>query len=218
MTRRERKEWRLARRLEWAASRDRKAAAGFQRARTIADAIPLGQPILVGHHSERHARRNQERIESGMRAGAESQDMAAHHRSVAGGIAQQLETSIFSDDPDAPERLRERIEGLEAERARMKQINKAIGKGDGWEARLRSDGIELTEREKRALIDVAKFQPYYCKDGRPVFPPYALSNLGSNIRRLRQRLEQVDTLAAQRARVREALAAERGAPHTEETP
>lgn len=33
----------------------------------IADHIPLGQPILVGHHSERHARRDAERIENGMR-------------------------------------------------------------------------------------------------------------------------------------------------------
>ncbi len=33
---------------------------------SIADNIPLGQPILVGHHSERHARRDAERIRSGM--------------------------------------------------------------------------------------------------------------------------------------------------------
>ena len=33
----------------------------------IADNIPLGQPILVGHHSERHARKDAERIENGMR-------------------------------------------------------------------------------------------------------------------------------------------------------
>ena len=33
----------------------------------IADGIPLGQPILRGHHSERHARKDAERIENGMR-------------------------------------------------------------------------------------------------------------------------------------------------------
>ena len=33
----------------------------------IADNIPFGQPILVGHHSERHARKDAERIENGMR-------------------------------------------------------------------------------------------------------------------------------------------------------
>ena len=33
----------------------------------ICDHIPLGQPIIVGHHSERRARRDAERIEDGMR-------------------------------------------------------------------------------------------------------------------------------------------------------
>src|SRR5437899_2419305 len=48
-----------------------KRGAEAERAREavgqIAEGIPLGQPILVGHHSERHARRDAERIESGMR-------------------------------------------------------------------------------------------------------------------------------------------------------
>ncbi len=34
---------------------------------SIADHIPMGQPILVGHHSERHARRDAAKIENGMR-------------------------------------------------------------------------------------------------------------------------------------------------------
>lgn len=40
------------------------ARAGVDR---IVGGIPLGQPILVGHHSERRARRDAKRIESGMR-------------------------------------------------------------------------------------------------------------------------------------------------------
>ena len=33
----------------------------------ICDGIPLGQPILVGHHSEKRARRDADRITNGMR-------------------------------------------------------------------------------------------------------------------------------------------------------
>lgn len=33
----------------------------------LASAIPFGQPILVGHHSERRARRDAQRIENGMK-------------------------------------------------------------------------------------------------------------------------------------------------------
>jgi hypothetical protein len=193
MTRRERKEARIARRLEWAAGRDRKAAQGFNRARSIADGIPLGQAVLVGHHSEGRHRRDLDRIDSGMRQGIESQDMAAHHRSKADGIQHQLDTSIFSDDADAPERLRERIAGLEADRDRQKAANQEIKKGPGWEARLAASSITLTDRDKSDLLAVARHQPYLAdkRTGLPVFPAYHFQNLGSNIRRLKERLAQI---------------------------
>lgn len=49
---------------------DRRAAdaEGARKAvAAIADHIPLGQPILAGHHSEKHARRDAAKIEAGMR-------------------------------------------------------------------------------------------------------------------------------------------------------
>jgi len=196
MTRRERKENRLARRLDWATSREQKAAAGFKKAHDLASMIPFGQPILVGHHSEGRARRDQGRIESGMRAGVESQQMAAHHRSKADGLQHQLDTHIFSDDEDAAERLRERIARLEADRDRQKVANKEIKKGPGWEARLCEQGIALTDKDAADLLAVAKFQPYLAdkKTGLPIFPAYHFQNLGSNIRRLKERLAQVERL------------------------
>src|SRR3990167_6921193 len=130
MTTRERKEARLERRLDWAESRDAKSAAAFGRARTIADGIPLGQPILVGHHSERHARADQARIEGGMARGVESMNMAKLHRSKAAGIQDQLDRSIYSDDEDAVGKIRERIAGLEAKRDRMKLVNALYKRGD----------------------------------------------------------------------------------------
>lgn len=184
MTTRERKERRLERRLDWAESRDRKSEAGFAAAHTVADGIPFGQPGV--------RRADIKRIDSGMRHGLDSANMADHHRAKAAGIEHQLRTSIYSDDEDAVERLEEKIARLEGERDRMKRINREIRKGDGWEARLKESGAPLTDGEKRALLDVARFQPYYCKDGRrPVFPPYALQNIGGNIGRLKKRLAQV---------------------------
>jgi protein-L-isoaspartate O-methyltransferase len=48
-------------------NRERDAQAAKAAVDRIADGIPMGQPILVGHHSERHARKDAERIENGMR-------------------------------------------------------------------------------------------------------------------------------------------------------
>ena len=52
---------------DYSDSRKADAEAAYSAVSAIADNIPLGQPILVGHHSERHARKDKERIENGMR-------------------------------------------------------------------------------------------------------------------------------------------------------
>lgn len=202
MTYRERKEARLQRRLDWAESRRRKAETRFASAHRIMDGIPLGQPILVGHHSERHARRNAERIDNGIRAGLESQTMAEHHVSVAGGIQHQLDTSIYSDDVDGAQRMRERIATLEAERDRVKAYNATARKAKGTHG----DLTLLTENEKRVLLDCIRFQGYSCKFGQ--YPAYHLSNLNGNIARNRKRLVQLEEREAHIKRVHEAMAQE----------
>lgn len=184
MTYRERKEAKLEKRFDWAASRDAKSAAAFDRARTIADGIPLGQPILVSHHSERHARADQARIEGGMARGVESMQMAELHRSKAAGIQDQLDRSIYSDDPDAPERLTERIASLEAKRTAMKASNAAYKKGDAaWAACL---GITTEQAAARRMAIEAGYS--WC---RQPHPGYELTNLGANIRRLQERLKTI---------------------------
>ncbi len=52
---------------EYSDNADRRAASAERAVESITDGIPFGQPILVGHHSERHARRDAEKIQRGMR-------------------------------------------------------------------------------------------------------------------------------------------------------
>jgi len=126
MTRRERLERKRERRQEWSKKAAAKSDTAFATAHRIADSIPLGQPILVSHHSERHARRDAERIHNGMAKGIEESDLAKHHASKADGLAHQLDRSIFSDDPDAVEALEAKVAALEAERDAMKAANAEV--------------------------------------------------------------------------------------------
>jgi len=180
MTTRERKENRMQRRLEWAEGRDRKAAQADARFHAIADGIPLGQPILIGHHSEGHARKDRERIDSALRSESESLAMASHHRQKAAGIERQLENSIFSDDPDAIAALTAKLADLEARRERMKHVTAEVRKGGAWAERL-----SLTEEEKADLRRSAQYSS--CLG----YPAYALSNLGGNIRRVKERIKSL---------------------------
>lgn len=78
-TTRERKEARIARRMNWASKAKAAADSRFSAVGAIADTIPMGQPILVGHHSERRARRDADRIDRGMAAGVALTAKAGHH-------------------------------------------------------------------------------------------------------------------------------------------
>ena len=183
MTYRERRERKAERLREWAGKREEKAEQSFGRASQVADVIPMGQPILVGHHSERRHRRDIQRIETGMRNGVEHARKAEDFKSRANGIDHQLEVSIYSDDADAIEKLEERIADLEAERDRIKRYNATARKG-------KPDFSIITEREKASLLSALRAFGGD-RENRPVFPGYHLSNLNGNINRNRKRLEQL---------------------------
>ena len=198
MTYRERREARAARREQWAESRENKARASFAAADAIAEHIPFGQPILVGHHSEKRHRRDIERIQAGTRNGFEHLKMAAHHEQAAAEIRHQLDRSIYSDDYDAVEKMEARIAALEAERDAVKAFNAAARK-----AKYKADAVaELVAALPENL------QRDWKRGGETTFPSYHLSGLSANIKRNRDRLPKLRAIAAQRERVRQALAEE----------
>lgn len=84
---------------------------------SIADNIPLGQPILVGHHSERHARKDAERIENGMRRAVSMWETSKYWKSRAAGA---VHAAKYKERPDVRAR---RIKGLEADK-RKRERNK----------------------------------------------------------------------------------------------
>ena len=186
MTYRERRARRAERLRAWAESRERKAEASWKTARAIADMIPLGQPILVGHHSEARARRDADRIDSGMRQAIEHAAKAEAMLARAENIERAAERAIYSDDPDAVERLQARIAELEAERARIVAYNascRAAARHGG-----RGDVSILGEDGQRTVGLCA--QAGQLRAGGAL-PPYALSNLAGNIARQKARLAQI---------------------------
>jgi predicted RNA methylase len=104
---------RAAQRAERFSTYQGKRAADADQARkavaAVADNIPLGQPILVGHHSERHARRDAEKIESGMRRAAKLWETSTYWQQRA---ASAISHARYLEQPAVRAR---RIKKLEAE-------------------------------------------------------------------------------------------------------
>lgn len=168
MTYRDRREARADRLEEWAGKREAKAEVVEASARQLADQIPFGQPILVGHHSEGHARRDAERIYSRTAKAYEHSAKADEMARKAANIRAAADRSIYSDDEDAIERLEERIAALEAKRDQHKAENAAYRK------------------EHAAALKA--MTPYDRKLAVP--HPYS-TNLAADIRRNKQRLERL---------------------------
>ena len=103
-----------AERLENLSERRTQDADRAQKAvHAIADGIPFGQPILVGHHSERHARKDAEKIENNMRKAVECWKAAQYWQDRAKGA---IRLAKYKERPDVRAR---RIKGLEADKRKQ---------------------------------------------------------------------------------------------------
>ncbi|MCA1571183.1 MAG: DUF3560 domain-containing protein [Chloroflexi bacterium] len=171
MTYRERREARAEKLREWADGREQKAEAAHQASHAATAGIPFGQPILVGHHSERRHRNAVERGQRQASAAVDHARTATRHEEKADEIERQLGRSIYSDDPDAIERLREKLAGLEAKREEMKAANKTFRA----EHREELKGLTTWQRSEAAP-----------------FQRYEISNIGGVITNTRKRIAQLE--------------------------
>lgn len=195
-------------RLRDRASRARaKSRARYGAARRILDVIPFGQPVLVGHHSERRHRRDLERIDTNMRKSAELSDRAAdlERRADAVGTA-----GISSDDPDALQKLRAQLAARRADRdvetkwnreirtraktalARKLAESGAVGGPDQVHALTRKEHVALIGEMAKAgapawvvkhMASMARAFPWL-----PQFGPHT----GADIRRIEERIAQIE--------------------------
>ena len=159
------------------AARLRKEAEGTnKRAREMASVIPFGQPILIGHHSERADRNYRKRIRRTYEKAGELADKAEHYERRATTESR----AISSDDPDAVTKLRAKITAAEAMQEKMKAANRLIRKGNVGAL------VELVGADTAARLQV----PDFC--GRIGYADYLLTNNSANIRRMKARIQTLE--------------------------
>ncbi|PTT79268.1 hydrolase, partial [Pelomonas sp. HMWF004] len=79
----------------------------------ITEGIPLGQPILVGHHSEARARRDAKKIEAGMQRAVDMWETAEYWQRRARGA---VRAAKYKERADVRYR---RIKGLESDKRKQ---------------------------------------------------------------------------------------------------
>lgn len=162
----------------------------YRRARQMADAIPGGQPILVGHHSEGRDRRYRARIHSTFGKSFALQDKADRLAEKAASVGTG---GISSDDPEAIHKLRLQLGEHERKQDLMREANRVLRTRKTPEAQIAAL-IELgfSEAEAPNLL-----KPDFMR--RVGFPDYALKNNNANIRRIKVRIQELEAASQRQA-------------------
>lgn len=175
------------------------SSAAHGEARRIGSFIPLGQPILVGHHSEKRHRRDIDKIDRSMRKAIDLDSKASHYERKAESYG--ASGAIMSDNPDAIDLLREKLAAMQAERENYKAANKLLAavyrkakKALGhephtvgqWETLIGS--LAVSDELRRQMLAGVRMAPSYqfVKFG------YQITNLGGNIRRVEKRIAAME--------------------------
>jgi hypothetical protein len=171
-------------RFQELASKNAKASeSAYNSARKMADFIPFGQPILVGHHSEGRHRRDLARINGGFSKSVELSEKSEYYENKVQNILNP--TMISSDDENAISKLEEKKANLEKMRDDMKRINKEFKKTNDLSK------IEMTDRQREYVQNTMRvWNGVY---GNP-YPSYELTNTGATIRNITKRIEHLKRL------------------------
>ena len=127
------------------------------RAEQMADVIPFGQPILVGHHSEQADRNFRERIDKTYQKSFELDKKADYYEKKAENAENPY--AIRSDDPDATIKLKQKIGILEKEKEDLNaKSNEQVWKEHGSVESLKTWDLKKMERESlnRRISDSKK--------------------------------------------------------------
>ena len=166
----ERAEERSERFSEYSDKRAEDADRAHNSVSAIADGIPFGQPILVGHHSERRARKDAERIESGMRKAIKMWDTSKYWTDRAAGAVRHAK---YKERPDVRAR---RIKTLEADKRRQERV---IAQSKKFLNAWSREG--LTEAQARTIANFDHVTVYFKKDLYPASTYEGASSIYSGL-------------------------------------
>ena len=156
----------------------------WKQANDLSRAFEGGQPILIGHHSEKGARRLQEKIHTKSDQSLMFREKAEYYQQKAASASSN--TAISSRDPKAVRDLSFKIFKLEGYRDLLKSINKKV------RAAISAEKLNDALTEDELAIYHQKHNIHNkTKHGIPKIGDWVLKNLGATIRATQKRLNNL---------------------------
>ncbi len=152
-----------------------------RQASDMLSAIPPGQPFLVDHHSYKADKRYRENIGKKMDQAIAADEKADYYEQKARAAEQN--TAISSDDPEAIQKLTDKLNRLKESQVFMKKVNAYYRKHQTCR------GCEGVSAELAAKLDAGMANAYSWETAP--YPHYLLSNAIQEIHRIEKRIEQL---------------------------
>lgn len=183
MNRKERQEAKTGRYRELAEKAMKESKEAYSQSHKLVENIPMGQPVLIGHHSESTHRRILDRSWNTLGKAVKLSEKAEYFEQKA--KAAENNASIYLGDDDAVERLEEKLATLGKKQETMKATNKILRSKKLSE-------IEKHDKLKELGYSENGITQLFIPDcfGEIGFPSYIITNNGSNIRRVKEQLER----------------------------
>jgi hypothetical protein len=187
----ERKSRIMLRLAERAAKQRTESDRLFKRSDEMASVIPMGQPILVGHHSEKGHRNYLKKIHNTMDKAVQANQKAQYFESRLESM--ENNSSISSDDPEALTKLKDKLEGLSNLQIFMKSCNKIINNKKLTDVQK----VEQLTKFHNSITEAKAYKllaPDFC--GRVGFASYKLTNNNANMSRIKDRIKSLESVAS----------------------
>lgn len=110
-----------------------------------------GQPIIIGHHSEKMARRLHERANNDIRKSIEEDNKSKYYADRAESV--ENSKVIYNDDPNAIQKLQDKLEYLEKQRELLKSMEHEQWQLQNLGARIREIKRRIAKLEKIENIE-----------------------------------------------------------------
>ncbi len=123
-------------------NRAKDAEQASRHASQISERFAMGQPILVGHHSEKKARKDHEKADHAMRKAAKMWETSAYWQSRAAGALQHAKYK------ELPRTRARRVKKLQAEKRKVERSKK---EAEMWLSLWSKEG--LTHEQASAIAD-----------------------------------------------------------------
>ena len=149
----DRAEMRAGRFNDYSHKRFEEANLAHDAVERICDHIPLGQPIIVGHHSERRARRDADRIQNGMTKAISLWQTSQYWTMRAKGA---LHHAKYKELPGVRARRIKTIEADKRKHERTKAESEQLI--STWE----NDGNPLTHERARTIANFERLNTHRC--------------------------------------------------------